>query len=97
MIKDHVGGIRDPLKQDQINYIRNNWLGSIFFSAVDSQSEELVALLYLVLATITDVDTDLRGRFVSFKVTPSNDRVLCVYVSSMYRTREQIARGRFFE
>ena len=34
---------------------------------------------------------------MSFKVTPSNDRVLCVYAPSGYSTREQLARGRFFE
>ena len=32
-----------------------------------------------------------------FEVTLSNDRVLCVYVPSGYSTREQLARGRFFE
>ena len=45
----------------------------------------------------TEVDTDPKERFVSIKVTPSNDRVLCVYASSGYSTREQLARGRFFE
>ena len=34
---------------------------------------------------------------MSFKFTPSNDRVLCVYVPSGYSTREQLDRGRFFE
>ena len=34
--------------------------------------------------------------FVFFKVTPSIGRVLC-YVPSGYITREQLARGRFFE
>ena len=34
---------------------------------------------------------------MSFKVTPSNDKVLCVYAPSGYSTREQLARGRFFE
>ena len=43
------------------------------------------------------VDTYSKGRFVSFKCTPSNDRVLCVYVPSGYSTREQLDRGRFFE
>ena len=28
---------------------------------------------------MTEVDTDPKGRFGSFKVTPSNGRVLCVY------------------
>ena len=34
---------------------------------------------------------------MSFKVTLSNDRVLCVYVPSRNSTREQLASGRFFE
>ena len=39
----------------------------------------------------------LEGRFVSLKFTPSNDRVLCVYVPSWYSSREQLDRRRFFE
>ena len=63
MIYDHIGGIRDPLKQDlalefcrnqskvisiltethfshdQIHHVRNNWLGSNFFSLGDSHSK----------------------------------------------------------
>ena len=35
-------------------------------------------LLHLGLEGITEVDTNPKGRFVSFKVTPSNDRVLLV-------------------
>ena len=38
-----------------------------------------------------------KERFASFKVTPGNDRVLCVYALSGYSDREQLARGRFFE
>ena len=34
---------------------------------------------------------------MSFKLTPSNDRVLCVYAPSGYNTRDQLDRGRFFE
>ena len=34
---------------------------------------------------------------MSFKFTPSNDKVLCVYASSWYSTREQLDRGHFFE
>ena len=30
-------------------------------------------------------------------VTPSNDRVLCVYASSWRSTRKQLTKGRFFE
>ena len=30
-------------------------------------------------------------------MTPSNDRVLCVYASSGHSTRKQLTKGRFFE
>ena len=30
------------------------------------------------ILTVTEADTDPKGRLVSFKVTPSNDRVFCV-------------------
>ena len=121
MIYDHVGDIRDPLKQDlalklcinqnkvisiltetyinhdQIHHIRNNWLGPIFFSPGDGHKKGLLVLLYLGLEGITKVDTDPKGRFVSFQVTPSNERVVCVYALSGYSTSEQLAKGRFFE
>ena len=54
----------------------------------------MLVLLHLVLEGITEIDTDLKGRFVSFKVTPSNDRVCA---PSGYTTREQLIRGWFFE
>ena len=63
---------------DQIHHLRNNWLGTIFFSPGDSHTKGLLVLFHLGLEGVTEVDTDLKGRFVSFKVTPSNDRVLCV-------------------
>ena len=47
------------------------------------------------LEGVTEVDADPKERFVSFKVIPSNDRVL--YVSSGHSTRKQLAVGRFFE
>ena len=63
-----------------MHHIRNNWLGAIFFSPRDTRhKKELLALLHLGLEGVTEFDTDPKGRFVSFKVTPSNDRVLCVY------------------
>ena len=70
------------INHDQIHHqihIRNNWLGPIFFSPGDSHTKGLLVLLHLGLEGVTEVDTDPKGRFVSFKVTPSNDRVLCVY------------------
>ena len=68
-----------------------------FISLGDSLTEGLLALLHLSLEGVTEVDTDPKGRFVLFKVTPSNDRVLCVYAPSGHITREQLAWGRFFE
>ena len=38
----------------------------------------MLFLLHLVLEDITDVDTDPKGRFVSFKVVPSNESSLFV-------------------
>ena len=117
MIYDHIGGIRDPLKQDlalefcrnqnkvisiltethinhnQIHHIRNNWLGSNFFSLRDSHTKGCLSCFIWELK----VDTDPKGRFVSFTFTPSNDRVLCVYAPSVYSTRDQLDRELFFE
>ena len=117
MIYDHIGGIRDPLKQDlapelcrnqnkvisiliethinhdQIHHIRNNWLGSNCMSPGDSHTKGCLRCFIWDLK----VDTDPKGRFVSFKSTPSNDRVICVYAPSGYSTRKQLDRGRFFE
>ena len=53
----------------------------------------LLVLIHLGLEGVTEVDTDLKGRFVTFKVTFSNDSVYAPGDS----TREQLARGRFFE
>ena len=78
---------------DQIHEIRNNCLGAIFFFSVDSHTKELLVLLHLGLEGIIEVDTDPKGRFVFFKVTPYNDSVLCVYAPLGHRTREQLAKG----
>ena len=82
---------------DQIRHIGNNRLSPIFFPPGETQAKGLLVLLYLGLEGVTEVDTDPKGRFVSFKVTPSNDRVLCVSAPSGRRTREQLARGRCFK
>ena len=66
---------------DQIHYIRNNWLGVIFFYPGDSHTKGLLVLLNVGLEGVSEVDTDPKGRFVSFKFNPSNDIVLCVYAS----------------
>ena len=115
MIFDHVGGIRDPLKQDlafefcinqnkvismltkthinhdQIHHVRN-WL--VPFSVI---SKWLLVHLYLGLEGIAEVDIDSKGKCMSSKVTPFNDRFFYVYVPSGYNTREQLAMLRFFE
>ena len=81
----------------QIHQIRNNWLGPIFFAPGDTFWKGMIILLLSDFDDVTDVDTDPKGRFVSFKVTPSYDRVLCIYPPSGHSNREQLARGRFFE
>ena len=68
-------------------------MGSNFFSLGDSHTKGCLSCFIWDLK----IDTDAKGRFVSFKFTPSNDRVLCVYAPSGYSTREQLDRGRFFE
>ena len=85
------------INHDQIHNIRNSWLGPIFYSPGDSHTKGFLALLYLGLEGITKVDTDPKGRFVCFNVTPSKHRVLCIYTPSGCSTREQLARGRSFE
>ena len=45
-------------------------MGPIFFSPGDSHTKRLLVLLHLSLEGITEVDTDPKDMFVSFKVTP---------------------------
>ena len=61
-------------------------MGNAFFSPGDSHTKRLL-----------EVDTDPKGRFVPFNITPLNDRVLCVYAPSGYSTRKPLPRGHFFE
>ena len=81
------------INHDQIHHIRNNWLGSNFFSLGDSHTKRC---LFCFIRELKD-DTDPKGRFVSFTFTLSNERVLCVYAPSGYSTREQLDGGRCFE
>ena len=81
------------INYDQIHHIRNNWFGSSFFSFGDSHTKGCLSCFIWDLK----VDTDPKGRFVSFTFTLSNDRVLSVYAPLGYSTREQLDRGRFFE
>ena len=65
------------IKHDQILHRGSKWLGPIFLSTGSSYTKGFIAQLHLGLEGVTDVDTDPKGRFVSFKVTLSNNRVLC--------------------
>ena len=94
--KDVIILTETRINLDQIHNIRNNCLGTIFFSPGGGQIKRLLVLLHLGPEGVTELDTDPKGRFVSFKVTPSNDRVLCVYARSGHSTREQLSRGRLF-
>ena len=51
-------------------HITNNWLGPIFLSPRDSHIKGSFVLRHSDFEGITDVDTDPKGGFVSFKVTP---------------------------
>ena len=65
------------IKHDQILHIRNNWLGPIFLSPGSSHTKRFIAQFHPGLEGATEVDIDPKGIFVSFKVTLSNNRVLC--------------------
>ena len=81
------------IKHDQILHIKNNWLGSIFLSPGRSHTKGVIAQLHSGLEGVTDP----KRRFVSYKVTLSNNRVLCFCIHSRHNIREQPVRGRFFE
>ena len=78
---------------DQMHPIRNSWLNPIFFSPGDSHTKGLLVLLRLGL----EIGIDPKGRVVSFRVTPSTDRVLYLYAPSGYSTWEQLARECLFK
>ena len=71
--------------------------GKVSPAFYDYFTKRLLVLLHLRLEGVTEVDTDPKGRFASFKVTPCNDRVLCFHSPSGHSTREQLSRGRLFE
>ena len=54
------------INHDQINHIRNNWLGNNFSLLADSHTKDLLFLLHPGLESVTEVDTDPKQRFVSF-------------------------------
>ena len=71
-------------------------MGLILFSLGDNHTKGLLVQLHLGLEGVTEADSEV-DRFVSFKVTPSNGRVLCVYVASGHNTRQRLALQHFFE
>ena len=100
MIYDHVGAIRDPFKLDLPPELCRNQkkpLGPIIFSTGDSHTKGMIFLLHPGLEGITEVDTDPKGRFVSFKVTPSNDRVLPLQGIAPENSLLGRGGGHFFE
>ena len=52
------------------NTYKKYWLVPIFFSPGDSHTKGSLVLLFLALGGITEVGTDPKEEFVSFKVTP---------------------------
>ena len=85
------------INQEQIHQIRNNWLGPIFFSPGNTFSKDILILLHPGFIDVTEVDIDPKERFVSFKVAPSNDRVLCIYAQLGHSNRQELARRHFFK
>ena len=65
------------IKHDQILHLRNNWLDPNFLSPGSSQTKGFIAQLHLRPEGVTEVDTDPKWIFVSFRVTLSNNGVLC--------------------
>ena len=82
---------------DQIRQIKNNWLGPIFLSRGNSHTKGLLSQFHPGLEGVTEVDTDPKGRFVLFRVTLYNNKVLWVSATSGHNTREQLVRGRSFD
>ena len=72
----------------------------IFFFPGDSPTKGMLFLLekeyFFCYEGITDVDTDPKGWFVSFKVTPSNGSSLFVSLKGIAPENSWIG-GRFFE
>ena len=84
------------INHDKIHPIINNWLGPFFLSPRNIHIKRLLGQLHPVLEGVIEVDTDPKGIFVSFKITLSNNRVLCLCAPSGHSTKEQLIKGRFF-
>ena len=75
----------------------------IFFFPGDSHTKGILFLLHLGLEFTTEVmnykfitDSDPKGRFVSFKVTPSNDSSLFVPLKGIEPENSWLEQGRFY-
>ena len=66
-----------------IKYIIQEIIFPIFFSPGDTHTKGMLFLLHLGLQGVTEVDTDPKERFASFKVTTSNERSLFVPLQSI--------------
>ena len=58
------------------------WVSSFSLLGIVTQNDCLSCLMGL--EGVTEVDTDPKGRFVPFKVTPSNDSSLCLCLFRAY-------------
>ena len=85
------------INHHQIHHIGNNWLVPIVFSTGDRHTKRLLVLLYRHLEGVIDDDTDPKEGLISFKITSSDDGVLCVYSPSRHNTKEQLSKGHFLE
>ena len=57
----------------------------------------ILFLLLLSLEGITEVDTDAKARFVSFKITPSNESSLFVPIKGIAPENSWLGGGDFYE
>ena len=66
-----------------IKYTIQEIIFPMFFSPGDTHTKGMLFLLHLGLEGVTEVDTDPKERFVSFKVTTSNEGSLFVPLQSI--------------
>ena len=76
--KDNIILTETHINHDKVHQIINDWLGPIFLSPRNIHTKVLLGQLHPGLEGATEVDTHPKGRFVSFKITLCNNRVLCV-------------------
>ena len=102
MIYANVDGIRDLLKQDlALEFCRkqNKYIiiltethikhDQILVVTYSSHTKRLIDQLHAGLEGVTEIDTNPKGTFASFKITLSNNLVLSVFVSIQGITPER--------